>query len=354
MKRHPEEAEAARDSFKQEQSNTTADTNIWLDPIDLWDKFDPPELPLTLLPKAIERYARIESENMGVDAAGLAMAALTVCATVISDRIVLQVKEHDKFWTEPARLWTALVGDPSTKKSPILRQAAWPLTKIDHRLTAQYLAEKEVYEELSAEQKKICSPPQHQRAKIEDTTIEAAQEVLKDSPDGVRCLQDELSGFFGAMDKYSGKGSGADRAFWMKAYNGGEATFHRISRGSGIIPNLSMSLLGGIQPDPIRKVAADGIDDGLLQRCLFIVLRPAEVDQDKPRDPVVESYYRLVDKLHRVQPPQQQGFNDNSSEDTVLHFDPGAQAIRNQLARKHNDLLVSEIVNKKLATHVGK
>jgi hypothetical protein len=141
----------------------------------------------------------------------------------------------------------------------------------------------------------------------------------------------------------------------MKAYNGGPSTFHRISRGSGLIPNLSVCLLGGIQPDAIRKVAADTLDDGLLQRMLFIVLRPATAGQDKPRDPVVNDYFKLVDKLHRMEPPQQPGFNDNKTEDTVLRFDQGAQEIRNQLVNRHIDLVSAiESVNNKLATHVGK
>jgi Protein of unknown function (DUF3987)/Primase C terminal 2 (PriCT-2)/RepB DNA-primase from phage plasmid len=322
------------------------------DAVDLWSKFDPPELPTGLLPTAIEKYARIEGENMGCDPAGLAMAALAACAAAISDTIRLRVKEYDAHWTEPARLWVALVGDPSAKKSPILTQAAKPIGKIDRQLIAQYLEVKEDYDELSPDDKKDKKknpPPKQPRIKIEDVTIEAAQEVLKDSPDGVLCLQDELSGFLGSIDKYAGnRGAGADRGFWMKAYNGGPSSFGRIGRGSGLIPNLSVNLLGGIQPDAIRKVAADGVDDGLLRRMLFIVLRPATVDQDKPRDPVVNNYAGLIDRLHMLQPPRDLG------DIAVLRFDKGAQAIRSGLAKKHIELMGSEIVNKKLATHVGK
>jgi hypothetical protein len=330
-------------------------TSEGCDPVDLWGKFDPPELPTGLLPKDIEKYALVEGANMGCDPAGLAMAALVACAAATPEIIKLQVKEHDEFWTEPARMWAALVGDPSTKKTPALNQAKWPIDRIDRKLVAQYLTEKEVYDQLSAADKKTRPPPKQPRIKIEDTTIEAAQEILKDSPDGVLCHQDEFSGFLGNADKYSGnKGASADRAFWMKAYNGGPSSFHRIVRGQGQIPNLSINLLGGIQPDTIRKLAADGVDDGLLQRMLFIVLRPATVDQDKPRDPVVKDYFRLVDKLHGLQPPQQQSFSENKLEDTVLRFDRGAQTIRNQLAERHIKLMNSEAVSKKLATHVGK
>ena len=48
----------------------------------------------------------------------------------------------------------------------------------------------------------------------------------------------------------------------------------------GLIQNLSVSLLGGIQPDLIRKVAADTHDDGLLQRQSPVILRPATVGTD--------------------------------------------------------------------------
>jgi len=90
---------------------------------------------------------------------------------------------------------------------------------------------------------------------MEDTTIEGAQEVLRDSPDGVLCLQDELSGWFGSMDKYAaGRGAAKDRGFWLQAFNGGQYAVNRISRGSFLIPNLSASVLGGIQPDPLRPI----------------------------------------------------------------------------------------------------
>ena len=50
--------------------------------------------------------------------------------------------------------------------------------------------------------------PVQKRLCLEDTTIEAAQEVLAGSPTGVLLHQDELSGWFGSMDKYSGGNRG--------------------------------------------------------------------------------------------------------------------------------------------------
>jgi hypothetical protein len=45
--------------------------------------------------------------------------------------------------------------------------------------------------------------------------------VFKHSAEGVLCYQDELSGWFGANDKYTGKGTLKDRGFWLRTYNGG-------------------------------------------------------------------------------------------------------------------------------------
>ena len=325
-------------------------------PVDLWGKFEPPLLPSGLLPSLIEQYAIAQAEMMGCDAGGLAMSLLTVCAAVISDRIELQIKRHDPYWKEQARIWTALVGTPSTKKSPIMRQAARGLNYLDTELYRDYTEAMAQYEALPAEEKKMASPPRQRRLRLEDTTIEAAQVVLMDSPDGVLCLQDELSGWFGAMDKYSGaRGATKDRGFWMQSFNGGSYAINRINRGAGIISNVSVSMLGGIQPEPLRKLIADAQDDGLIQRLFPIVLKPATMGKDEPRLDIVGACDDLISRLHDLQPPSYHGPGNLSGYlPSVLRFDEPAQEFRGQLEQKHINLQACESINKKLAAHIGK
>jgi hypothetical protein len=237
-------------------------------PIDLWANAANPKLPGGLLPEVIEDFATIQANVMGVDAGGLAMAAITVCAAAIPDSIQIQPKQHDQSWTESPRIWTALIGNPSTKKSPVINAVTKPLKRLDKEMFREYAAAKTVYDALSKDEKATAQAPKHIRLRLEDTTIEAAQEVLKDSPEGVLLLQDELSGWFGSMEKYAGGGRGSqkDRAFWLQSFNGGSYTVNRVGRGSSWIENLSVSLLGGIQPEPIRALANESHDDGLLQR----------------------------------------------------------------------------------------
>lgn len=313
------------------------------DPVDLWGRFDPPALPADLLPRVIEDFARIQGNQMGADPAGIAVAALVTSAAAIPDGVRLKLKRHDR-WSESARLWAALVGTPSTKKSPILSVATEPLCEIDNNLFREWQAQKTLWDGLDKKERKGREEPKQRRLRLGDTTPEAAQMVLENSPDGVLLLQDELSGFFGAMDKYNGgKGASADRAFWLQSFNGGQYALNRAGRGSALIPNLSVCLLGGIQPEPIRKVAGDTNDDGLLQRLFPIVLRPATMGRDEPAADVVGEYGALVRRLNQLVPTT-----------APLMFDDGAMKIREGLERKHLELQTTEIVNRKLASHVGK
>lgn len=324
------------------------------EPVDLWARYQEPPLPLGLLPEVIERFAVVQGEIMGADPAGLAMAALTVCAAAIPDRIGIQVKRNDPTWIEHGRLWTALVGPPSRKKTPIFKAAIAPLRKIDNTLMRAYISSKNDYDALTAAEKKEAERPRQKRLMISDTTVEAAQEVLRDSPDGVLSEQDELSGWFGTMDKYApGKGAQADRAFWLKAFNGGTYNLNRIGRGASQIPNLSVSLLGGIQPEPVRKLATETMDDGLIQRLIPVILRPAAVGRDVPSDNVVREYDDLVGKLHLMRPPQRGTISGGF--DQPLVFSSGARTIRERIEREHLDLVESlETVSPKLAAHFGK
>ena len=318
-------------------------------PVDLWARYEAPQLPTDLLPPVIERFAVAHSETMGSDPAGLAMSALTVCAAAIPDSVRLQVKRYDSTWLESARLWVTLVGTPSSKKSPIMNAALRPLNKIDAELFRSYVAQKEQYDALDAKERKAAEKPVQRRVRISDATVEAAQEVLKDSPDGVLSQQDELSGWFGAMDKYgAGKGAQADRGFWLQSFNGGSYALNRIARGAALIPNLSVSILGGIQPDPLRRIVSESVDDGLIQRLLPVLLQPAVLGKDEPQDGSVRQYEDLVPRLWRLSPS---AFFGGA---TVLQFSDEGQEVRRRLEQRHLEMAQTEVISPKMGAHFGK
>lgn len=335
-------------SFAEAQQRVEAEAKAESAPVDLWSRYDPPELPSGILPSVIERFAYERAKQMGVDAGGVAMSALTVCAAAIRDSIKIKVKQHEG-WTESARIWTMLIGDPSFKKSPIMRAAAGKIKSMDAHLLHE--ANRKMQEWTENGGSKGGEPmPQCPRLRVEDITMEAAQEVCKHSPDGILVLQDELSGWFGGIEKYSGgKGAAKDRSFWLTAFGGGQYAVNRVGRGSFLIDNLSVTILGGVQPDPIRKIVADASDDGLIQRFFPIVLRPSSVGADAEVGSASFEYDTLVERLYALQPPE--GILGK----LPLYFDDEAREIRERLEQKHHrQIVATEGFNKKLAAHIGK
>jgi Protein of unknown function (DUF3987)/Primase C terminal 2 (PriCT-2) len=320
-------------------------------PVDLWKAIDTPELPVDLMPARIEKFVRANARAIGADSAGLAGASLAALAVAIPDSIKLQVQTIGKKWLIAARIWVALVGDPSTKKTPIMDAVLVALRARDSERRRKYASLKAFWEAKSKKEKaeavgKGGGPPDHNRIIIGDVTAEAAGEILMTSPNGVLGLHDELSGFFGQMERYGKNTQGmADRAFWLKARNGGPFSLDRIVRGSNHIPNLSVTILGGIQPEPMRKVADGSSDDGLIQRLTPIMLRPAELTDDAvDTEEADKDFAGLIDTLLALTPSE-----------SPLRFDEGAQKIRRKLEVEHYERTRSwEPINKKMASAFGK
>ncbi len=285
-------------------------------PLDVFGLLPPAAVPLDVLPPAIVDYVRDQSELTGSDHGIIGLSAVVSAAACITDKIMLQPKRLDPTWVEHPRLWAAFVGDPSTKKSPAISKAVRHVKRIDHDMgernvaaMADYRWQHDSWKEAKKADKTNPPPepkkPPVERLVVEDTTVEALTEVLKDNPRGVLVLKDELTGWFASMDAYKGAGKGAsmDRAHWLEAYNGGRRVVDRVTRGTVVVPNWSACILGGVQPDMMRRVADSMGNDGLLQRFIVLVARPAVEDADRVPDMrAMEQYRALFDWLVALQP----------------------------------------------------
>ncbi len=315
-----------------------------VDPVDLFGRFPTPDVPWHLLPKVIRDFAEVRSREIGCDPAGLVLSLLTASAAAIPDHIKVKVQAHNDKWKEAARIWTVLIGAPSTKKTPMLNAATEILRDLDQEMFMEWRADKAAYNALPKDARP-GPPPPLRRLVIEDTTIEAAQGILAGSPWGVIVLQDELAGFFGAMEKYGGGGSAHDRTIWLRAYNGGPYVINRKKTeedGGVLVPNLSVSMLGGIQPDVIKRLTEQSMDDGMTQRFLPILLKPATVGLDEPMPDVTTPFEERVRALRAM------------DAETLFSFDDDAQNIVREAQVFHSELQAIELVYKQLATHIGK
>ena len=176
-----------------------------------------------------------------------------------------------------------------------MKATAAPLEKINYKLMKEYQQAVDLWHQTKEGDRGEF--PLMKRVVIDDATTEAIQSVLKGSPQGVLCVQDELSALFGRIEKYGGKGGAADRAFYLRLYNGGSYIVDRVNRGSYQIDNASICLVGGIQPERLREIANSFSDDGMLQRITPVFLSPSQVGCDEPIPDVAARYEQLINDL---------------------------------------------------------
>src|SRR5262249_40956485 len=109
---------------------------------------------------------------------------------------------------------------------------------------------------------------------------------------------DELTGWIARMEKYhtAGKGASADRAFYLRCWNGGPYPIDRKSKGEILIPHASLSLLGGIPPKHLDELQSL-TSDGLLQRFAIAIMQEPKEPQDIDVSSVTKAYAGLVYEL---------------------------------------------------------
>lgn len=301
------------------KQDARANASGWGEPVDCFAPVntDPVDVTEDEAPAALWPYVDDTAGRLGVARSSVLLACLVACAAVIDDSFRLQPKRHDDTWTERPRLWGAIVGPPSILKTPVIAAATKPLDRLERDARKRWQDDVRRWEtaqkDAAARGGKFTDPrPRRPRYVVESATVEALQEVLRDDREArftaparkVLVRQDELAEFIANLDRYTnGRGAG-DRGAYLRLYNGGCYTVDRIGRGSFTASNWSGCLLGGIQPEPIQRIARQAVDDGLLQRFVYDVPAPADADgaDRAPDRRAIERYHRLIPALGALHP----------------------------------------------------
>tara|TARA_R110000824_G_scaffold270881_1_gene459336 strand:+ start:5947 stop:8298 length:2352 start_codon:yes stop_codon:yes gene_type:complete len=265
----------------------------------------PPAFPASLFGPFwsgwITRHA--EGKSAPVDYVGVTL--LVTASALIGNAVRVSPWES---WQEPAHLWAALVGSPSSGKSPAMEPVLDLIGDLEAEGADAFKDRKAAYEAdalaakcaredwekaVRASVKDGRQPPampdaareplrpERPRIRIGDATTEAIVTVLAVQPKGVLMMRDELAGWLGGFNRYSG-GEGGDRAFWLEAWGGRSHVIDRVKNGEPlIIPHLSVAVLGSTQPDRLASTLLKGDDDGLTARFLFVW--PDTVPLERPK-----------------------------------------------------------------------
>jgi hypothetical protein len=309
---------------------------------DPWERYPVPNFPLDMLPKKLAAFVRLTSQSTGGDINAVAMSALTACSAALSQEFRLKMKRSGT-WHVPPRLWTLLVGDPSSKKTPIIQSCVAPLRRAEKievdrykKAFARWQSDKKDKDNDAGEE-----PKKPIRYVINSITTEKLGDILARQDRGALVEQDEVSGWIGAMDKYSGgKGGAADRAFWLQAYSGGPMTVDRLNRGEIFIDNLCVSFLGGIQPNRLSEMG-DLTSDGLLQRFFPVMMHRGSFPQEVEDEFAQSAYSNLITNLSARRP-------------TTIRASAGALDVFEAFQREVFDLERTDGLGEHFCSFVGK
>jgi hypothetical protein len=337
-------------------------------PLDLFDDgaMTTPPLAPDWLPPAIRDFVFQASEVKGSPPDVLFLSCLIALSECCHDGFRLQPKPNEPGWTETARLWGLVVGDASTMKTPVMKLALGPLNDMNNLMAgdhaaaaAKHLREMKIHNEGEKQRTKAAAggalpepveapkpPPQH-RIIVGDVTPEKLADLLNDNPRGLLMFRDEIAGWLGSFGAYSKAGGAKERGFWLESFNGGSYPVDRISRPPIMVVNNSMRILGGIQPDRARALAATMDDDGLLQRFIPIVIASGASAESDAEEPVAltRAYDALLRHLWATAP--------NGSR-TVIAMTPEAITVRKDLMTWLLPLLSADTLPAMLRSHLAK
>jgi len=297
--------------------------------------------PVDSLPKELRDFVLAGSKAIGCDAAYLVLPLLSALAASIGSARTLQLKQG---WNAPAIIWSMIVGESGSSKTPAFKLALQPWANRQRRAFNAYDDEEREYQNaLALYEKEIArwrrqkhtdepppEPPERptaHRCLVQDTTIEALCGLLLDNPRGLLLAMDELAGWFGSFERYRGGKGGSDGPHWLSMFNGNDLAVDRKTgeKNTIFIPNACVSITGGIQPTILNRVLGiEHRESGLAAR--FLLACPPRMPKtwtDNDVDPsLVKRMEEIVDRLYKLDPIER---DDGQKMAKIVRLSPEAK-----------------------------
>ena len=309
-----------------------------------WEPF-----PIDVLPEPVRSFVRSAADSIGCDPAMVALPLLSALAAAIGNTRRLEVKPG---WLEPPVLWTSVVAESGSQKTPAFNQAMQFLEK---RQTAAFTAHAErlrAYDaelaqhdaELGAWKQAVrkgnaglapAKPvaPVATRYYVSDTTIEAMIPILAGNPRGLLVAVDEQAGWLASFDQYRAGRGGADAPKWLSMHTAGSVVSDRKSTGTAYVPSAAVSVAGGIQPGALRRaIGTQHVENGMLAR-LLVAMPPRRAKvwhENQPDWGAVTAMAGVFDVLLDVVPTA-------TGEPAVTDFTPEARVAWKPFYNQHGE-----------------
>jgi hypothetical protein len=221
-------------------------------------EFEP--FPLEVFPVPIAQFLELAVGSMGCDVSFLALPLLSVASAAIGNTHEIEVKPG---WKQPATVWTAIVGESGTLKTPALKLVTRPARAWEE---GQLLEVRERAEAIGEDPPSLAG-----RLICNDVTVEALRALLGENPRGILLVRDELSGWILSFDAYKARGGG-DEKQWIEMFDADKVVVDRRSTDQPVIriPRAFVGVTGGVQPGILRRaMTQERRDSGFMARILF-------------------------------------------------------------------------------------
>jgi hypothetical protein len=278
--------------------------------------------PIDTLPAVAGEFTTATAEAVWTDPAAVALPLLAALGAAIGTTCRIRIKPD---WREYAVLWTGVVCESGTGKTPAQQHVLGPVELAEQLAAAEYAAtmkghdralleyEKELAEWKRAK-KKSGDPPERpaepvwRRYIVNDITIESLAEKLSENPRGLLLARDEFAGWLLSFERYA-SGKSSDLPNWLSMHNAGSV---RTDRKTGTkktiyVPRAFVCVTGGIQPKALRRaLGVEGFDCGLAARLLLAMppRRPRRFSEatipERVRLRVAETFRQLWQLRHRT------------------------------------------------------
>lgn len=312
----------------------------------------PPVKTLTsaMMPKLLWDYASNSAERLSVPIEYVLMPLVVSLGSLIGSKLSIYPKMYDN-WEVVPNFYGAIIGNPSSKKSPSLSEGLKPIShlvalasdkhkedKLEHdtqkelnkhmtkaaekqlsdlakKLATQADDDTEIsQDDLKAKAQELAEAkqtdeliPEIKRYVTDDGTIESIGELESKHKNGMLIKRDELTGWLASLENESNQQA---RSFYLEGFNGlGSFQVDRIGRGSVFIDTHCLSVIGGIQPDKLEYYLSKTMkglgNDGLIQRFQLMVYPdplPNSKERDLPPDKLSrDAIYNLFETIDSMQ-----------------------------------------------------
>ena len=319
------------------------------------------------------------------------VSVIVVIASIIGAGCSIKPKKHDD-WEVIPNLWGAVIAPPSKKKTPTMSEATALLDRIQAEYGKEFERNKsgadvdeianqailddvkaklknaakngcESFQDLKAEYINLTEnseqEPTRRMFKANETSVQSMTVLQSKNPRGILVFRDELTGLLAKWETEAGQ---EERTYYLQGWNGnGSYTDDKIGRGLTECKQICISILGGIQPDKLRRYlyqAMNGFNDGLMQRLQLAVWPDIPKEWTYIDEPVIKAYkeraYNIMRSLAEMDFIQHGAIKSEYDDRPYFRFDDAGQAIFIEWFTELETKKIPEEENPLMVEHLSK